>query len=99
MAEKQEQENELIQAKVEWASHELEIDRLKNELLVHEHREKKLNEEKFEEQLKLSILEKRTVIEQKIKENKQLKPQIKKLTKFFNFNNPKKASTHKEIST
>lgn len=34
---------------MEWASHELEIDRLKGELMIHEQREKKLSEEKFEE--------------------------------------------------
>lgn len=56
--EKQDQEQQLIQAKVEWATCELECDRLRFEIQRYREREHKLESEKYEETLKLSILEK-----------------------------------------
>lgn len=57
----------MIRAKVEWATLELECDRLKHELQGHLEREELLAAEKYEESLKLSILEKKSEIDGKIK--------------------------------
>ena len=53
----------MIKAKVEWATLELECDRLKHELQIYIEREEKLEQEKYEEHLKLSILEKKSEID------------------------------------
>lgn len=58
----------MIKARVEWATLELECDRLRHELQIRMDRENKLSAEKFEESLKLSILEKQTEINDKIKQ-------------------------------
>lgn len=79
----------MIKAKVEWATVELECDRLRHELQAHQEREEQLAAEKYEESLKLSILEKRSEIDDKIK-NRQKTPSIKKIAgKMFTFK-PKK---------
>ena len=80
----------MIAAKVEWATVELECDRLRHELQVHIDREEQLAEEKYVESLKLSILEKRSEIDGKIKQKHQLKaPSIKKLAGKFLFKSKK----------
>lgn len=56
--EKSALEQELVTAKVQWATQELECDKLRHSLQIHQEREEKLAAEKFEETLKLSILEK-----------------------------------------
>lgn len=66
----------MIQAKVEWASCELECDKLRFEIQKYREREQKLESEKYEESLKLSILEKQTEITEKIKQNKKIKPRL-----------------------
>lgn len=94
--EKQDQEKELIQAKVEWATFELECDRLRHELLEYRQRERKLAAEKYEETLKLSILTKQTEIEERIKQKEKDKvPNIKKLRGLFSFANPSKYESKK----
>ena len=67
MIEKSEQEQELISAKVQWATSELECDKLRQALHTHQVREEKLAAEKFESSLKLSILEKQHQIDAQIK--------------------------------
>lgn len=57
------QQQELIKAKVAWATQELEVDKLRHELMLYEERQKQLTAEKFESSLKLSILEKKQEIE------------------------------------
>ena len=99
LQEKQAQEQELVTAKVQWATLELECDRLRHDLRMHEDRERALAAEKYEESLKLSILEKQNEITEKIRARKQeraqLKPQIKKLGRLFSFANPgKQAGKH-----
>jgi hypothetical protein len=74
----------LIKAKVEWATVELECDRLRHELQLHEELEEQLAAEKYEQTLKLSILEKRSEINDKIKLRQQIKtPSIKKFAGVF----------------
>ena len=46
-------------------------------------REQKLESEKYEESLKLSILEKQTEINKKINRSKQLKPRMRNLGRMF----------------
>jgi len=70
-------EQELVQAKVEWATLELECDRLRHELFEYQERERKLAAEKYEETLKLSILTKQTEIEGRIKQKHQERAQLK----------------------
>lgn len=73
----------MIRVKVEWATSELECDKLRHEIKSYREREQKLEEEKYEESLKLSILEKQTEINNKIKEAKKMKPQMQKLKRMF----------------
>jgi len=83
---------------VQWATLELEVDKLRLEMGSHLRREEELEAQKFEESLKVSILEKRSEIDRKIKQRhdqkKHLGPKIKKLGRLFS--NPLKRD-HKEM--
>ena len=57
----------MIKARVEWATLELECDRLQHELKFLRDREEALERAKYEESLKRSILEKETEIAERIR--------------------------------
>lgn len=57
----------MIKAKIGWATLELECDRLQHELKMMQDREEALEQAKYEESLKRSILEKETEIAERIR--------------------------------
>lgn len=73
--EKSEQEQELIKARLEWATLELQNDRLMQELLSVRHEHDALVREKYEETLKLSIMAKESEIAES---SRQKKKELKK---------------------